>query len=216
MNASQLFQLPEDSPFKECFSPEAPPWEWVSLIAVVLRAFDFDSHLSGRRSYPPGVTIGEQVFLHPSVEIPPYCVVQGPAYIGEGSEIRPGAYLRENVIAGKNCVLGNSCEYKNCLLIEDVETAHFNYVGDSILGRGVRLGAGVKLANLRFRADPVDAHTPDGPVPTGLRKLGAMIGEEAQVGCNAALQPGTVIGKRGIVMPCAAFGGYLRAGTVGA
>ena len=214
VNASQLFQLPEDLPFGNCFLPDAAPWVWVARIAEALESFDFRSQHGKPRDLPAGVFVGARVFLHPSVRLPPYCVLQGPAYIGAGSEIRPGAFIRENVIAGRNCVLGNSCEYKNCLLLEAVESAHFNYIGDSVLGRGAHLGAGSILANLRFNKGPVDAHTDKGRVPTGLRKLGAMIGEEAQVGCNAVLQPGTIIGKNGNVMPGSSYGGYLPEGTV--
>ncbi len=208
MKASELFKLPESLPFRNFFSPDASPWEWVSAIQSALEDFDFASALRPKL-VPPNVFIGGPVYLHPGVKLPPFCVIEGPAYIGAETKIRPGAYLRGNVIVGRNCVLGNSSEYKNCLLMDDVETAHFNYVGDSILGNGAHLGAGAVLANLRLQRDEVRVATADGKIPTGRKKLGAMLGEGAEVGCNAVLQPGTILGKRSLVYPAMAFGGFL-------
>ncbi len=208
MKASDLFSLPESLPFADFFKPDAPPWEWVSLIKDALEAFDFSS-TEGQTEFAPGVSVSGAVFVHTTVSLPPVCSITGPAYIGAGTEIRPGAFIRSQVIVGEGCVLGNSCEYKNCLLMDEVETAHFNYVGDSVLGSGAHLGAGAILANLRLLPGDVEVHTPDGRVETGLRKLGAILGEKAEVGCNTVLQPGTIIGKRSIVLAAMAYGGYL-------
>jgi UDP-N-acetylglucosamine diphosphorylase / glucose-1-phosphate thymidylyltransferase / UDP-N-acetylgalactosamine diphosphorylase / glucosamine-1-phosphate N-acetyltransferase / galactosamine-1-phosphate N-acetyltransferase len=138
----------------------------------------------------------------------------GPCWIGAGTEIRPGAYVRGNVIVGEGGVLGNSCEFKNCLLMDGVQVPHFSYVGDSILGNGAHLGAGVILSNLRFDQQPITVRLADGIASTGLRKFGAVLGDEAEVGCNAVLQPGTLLGRRALVMPTIAFGGYLPAATI--
>ena len=119
--------------------------------------------------------------------------------------IRPGAFIRGNVIAGENCVLGNSCEFKNCLLLDGVQAAHFNYVGDSLLGNGAHLGAGVICSNLRLDQGEVTVRLPGGTVGTGLKKFGAVIGDRAEIGCNAVLNPGSLIGPRALVMPCTAF-----------
>src|SRR5690606_24931956 len=108
----------------------------------------------------------------PTVKLPSFGTIEGPAWIGPECELRPGVYVRGNVIAGKGCLMGNSCEYKNALLLDKVETAHFNYVGDTILGNKAHLGAGVICANLKLLRDEVCACTPDGRIPTGLRKLG--------------------------------------------
>jgi UDP-N-acetylglucosamine diphosphorylase / glucose-1-phosphate thymidylyltransferase / UDP-N-acetylgalactosamine diphosphorylase / glucosamine-1-phosphate N-acetyltransferase / galactosamine-1-phosphate N-acetyltransferase len=118
------------------------------------------------------------------------------------------------VIVGADCVLGNSCEFKNCLLMDGVQVPHFNYVGDSILGNGAHLGAGVILSNLRLDQKPISVRLPDATVDTGLRKFGAILGDKAEVGCNAVLQPGTILGKRALVMPTIAFGGFLPAATI--
>ena len=212
MKASDFFALPPSlAQFARFFPAVAAPWEWLKVIAAALESVDVGDSGPG---IPPGVQIEGKVWLHPSVKLPAYAVIQGPAYIGANTQIRPGAYLRGNVITGENCVLGNSCEYKNCLLLDGVQTPHFNYVGDSILGNGAHLGAGVICSNLRLDQGEVTLKLPAGTVGTGLRKFGAILGDKAEVGCNAVLNPGTLLGPRALVMPCTAFGGYLPAGMI--
>ncbi len=211
MLASDLFTLPEAFPFAAHFPADVSPWEWVPAIGAALRGHRFPD---GKREIPAGVHCEGAVFLDPTVTLPHTCTLIGPLYVGAGTEIRPGAYVRGNVIVGNHCVLGNACEFKNCLLLDGVEVPHFSYVGDSILGRGAHLGAGAVLANLRLDRQPVSVHTPDGPKPTGLRKLGALLGDEAEAGCNAVLQPGTVLGKGSAVLPAIAYGGYLEPDTI--
>jgi NDP-sugar pyrophosphorylase family protein len=137
---------------------------------------------------------------------------KGPAYIGANTELRPGVYIRGNVIVGENCVLGNSCEYKNCLLFNNVQTPHFNYIGDSILGSHSHLGAGAILSNFRLDGQNIKVKTGSEVIPTNLRKFGAVLGDHAQVGCNAVLQPGTVLGRNAIVYPVQSFSGFLPSG----
>ena len=210
VRASDLFDLPDSLPFSNSFCSTDPPWVWIPRIAEALATGEFGK--SGQcLETPAGVSISGRVFLHETVRLPPYCVISGPAYIGAGTEIRPGAFIRGNVIVGEECVLGTSCEYKNCLLMDRVATPHFNYVGDSILGNGSHLGAGVVLANVRLDRRPVKVHTPDEWFETGLAKLGALIGDGAEVGCNAVLQPGTILAKRSLVFPTVAYGGFLGA-----
>lgn len=212
--ASDLFEFPKSLPFADVFKPELAPWEWVPLIRHALADLDL-SHFHYAWETQPGCSVEGEVYIHPSVKLPPFCSIIGPVYLGEGCEIRPGAYLRGNVIAGKNCVLGNSCEFKNCLLLEGVQVPHFSYVGDSILGNKVHLGAGVICSNLRLDQAEVAVQLPDGSrSSTGLRKLGALIGDAAEVGCNTVLNPGTILGKRAVVMPSLSFRGTLEAGTI--
>ncbi|HYD82922.1 MAG TPA: UDP-N-acetylglucosamine diphosphorylase, partial [Opitutus sp.] len=118
------------------------------------------------------------------------------------------------VIVGERCVLGNASEFKNCLLMDRVEVPHFSYVGDSVLGNRAHLGAGVICSNLRLDQRAIVVQTESAVHETGLRKFGAILGDEAQVGSNAVLQPGTVLGKRALVMPLTAFGGVLPANTI--
>jgi len=209
MEAGALFTLPRHMPFQDFFRPHMQPWEWVTTIVQALREFDFlekDEHMI---DCPPGVTITGDVFLHPSVRLPAYAVIEGPTWIGPHTVIRPGAYIRGHVIVGEGCVLGHAGEYKNCLLMDHVETAHFNYVGDSILGNYAHLGAGCVLANVRLDRGLVSIKTQEGVIPSGLKKLGACIGDGAEIGCNSVLQPGTIIGRQACVGPAVAFGGCL-------
>lgn len=212
MNASEFFSLPASlARFAPFFPADVPPWEWLKKIAPALAAAEFAPL---RADIPPGVHIEGKVWIDPSVKLPPHATIIGPAWIGPGTEIRPNAYLRGNVIVGSGCVLGNSSEYKNALLMDEVETPHYNYVGDTILGNGAHLGAGVICSNLRLDQAPVTVRLPGGTIDTGLRKFGAVLGDEAEVGCNAVLNPGTLLGRRALVTPCTNFGGYLPAATI--
>jgi UDP-N-acetylglucosamine diphosphorylase / glucose-1-phosphate thymidylyltransferase / UDP-N-acetylgalactosamine diphosphorylase / glucosamine-1-phosphate N-acetyltransferase / galactosamine-1-phosphate N-acetyltransferase len=211
MNAAEFFTLPESlAAFADVFKADVPPWEWLRQIGPALKAHPF----AEARRVPPGVQITGPVYLHESVKLPAYATIIGPAWIGPETEIRPGAFIRGNVIVGANCVLGNACEFKNCLLMDGAQVPHFSYVGDSILGNGAHLGAGVILSNLRLDQQPISVRLPDATVDTGLRKFGAILGDKAEVGCNAVLQPGTLLGKRALVMPTVAFGGVLPANTI--
>ncbi len=214
MKASELFQLPGTLPFGDYFKGDDAPWEWVSGIKTALAEFDFSIH-SKPSNLPSGVSISDKVFIDPSVKLPPYCVIEGPAYISANTEVRAGAYIRGNVIVGEGCVLGNSCEYKNCLLMDRVKTAHFNYIGDSILGSDVHFGAGAICANLRLFHDLVPVELPDGSrVSSKMLKLGALMGEQSEVLCNSVLQPGAILGKRSVVLPGTVFSGYLSENTI--
>ncbi|HEX2101327.1 MAG TPA: UDP-N-acetylglucosamine diphosphorylase [Candidatus Synoicihabitans sp.] len=190
---------------------DAAPWTWLPAIAKALRELRGNTL---ERALPANVHVEGEVWLHPSVKLPHTATLHGPAYLAAGTELRPGAYVRGNVIVGAGCVLGNSCEFKNCLLLDRVQVPHFSYVGDSVLGNGAHLGAGVVLSNLRLDQQPITVRLPDAVVDTGLRKFGAIVGDAAEVGCNAILQPGTLLGPRALVMPTLAFGGYLAPGLI--
>ncbi len=210
MKASELFDLPQSlGRFAAFFNPDAAPWEWVTAISAALASVEWAA-LEKRPDIPAGVVIKGDVYLHPTAKLPAFASIEGPTWIGEGTEIRPGAFIRGNVIVGADCVIGNSSEYKNCLLMDNVQTPHYNYVGDSVLGNKAHLGAGVICANLRLDQKEVPVQTPGGRAMTGLRKLGALMGEGAEAGCNAVLQPGSILGKRAVVMSTLAFSGYLE------
>ncbi len=212
MKASDFFTLPPSlAASGEFFSSAVPPWEWLKKIGPALAACRFDQPLP---PLPAGVHVEGPVYLHASVKLPHTATLIGPAWIGAGTEIRPGAFIRGCVIAGEGCVLGNSCEFKNCLLMDRVQVPHFSYIGDSILGNGAHLGAGAILSNFRLDQQPVILRLADRAVETGLRKFGAILGDKAEVGCNAVLQPGTLLGPRALVMPAIAFGGYLPPATI--
>ena len=212
MNASEFFTLPPSlARFASFFPADVPPWQWLKHIGAALASVEF-GHLP--LAIPQGVHLEGRVWIDRSVKLPPYATIIGPAWIGPKTEIRPNAFVRGNVIVGEGCVLGNSSEYKNCLLLDGVQTPHYNYVGDSILGNKAHLGAGVICSNLRLDQANITVRLPGGAVDTGLRKFGAVLGDAAEVGCNAVLNPGSVLGPRALVMPCIAFSGYLPAATI--
>ena len=142
-------------------------------------------------------------------------MIKGPAWIGEGCEIRNGAYIRENVVVGNGVVLGNSSEFKNCLIFDEAQIPHFNYVGDSILGYKEHLGAGAILSNVRLDRLDVSVTTSEGSISTGLKKFGAIVGDRAEIGCNAVLSPGSIIGRDCIIYPGTAWKGVLPERSVG-
>jgi putative UDP-N-acetylglucosamine diphosphorylase len=214
MKASDLFDLPTSlERFSDFFTPEMAPWEWVKNIKSALESVDF-SKLESKKDIPAGVAIEGDVYIHPTVSLPPYAHIKGPAWIGAHTEIRIGCFVRGNVIVGEGCVMGNSCEYKNSMLMDKVETPHYNYVGDSVLGTKSHLGAGVICANLRLDRNNVILTLPEGRIDSNMRKLGAMVAEYAEAGCNSVLQPGSILMKRSIVLSCVAFKGYIEENTM--
>ena len=211
MKAADFFDFPPSLPFKQFFADDSLPWQWIPKIKEALADLKGNA---GEYDLPAGVHVGGEVYLHASVKLPPYCVIEGPAWIGEDVEIRPGAYIRGNVIIGAGSVVGNSCEYKNCLLMEKTQTPHFSYVGDSILGNVAHLGAGVILSNLRFDQANIIVSVDGEWVDSGLRKFGAILGDRAEVGCNSALMPGSIVGKGSLVGPVTTFSGVLGEGQL--
>ena len=143
--------------------------------------------------------LGENILVGNNVTIENYITIKGPCIIGDNTVIRSGAYIRENVIISNNCVVGNSTELKNCILMEGVQAPHYNYIGDSILGNGVHLGAGVICSNLKNNKKNV--FIGEQRIDTCMRKVGAFIGDGSDVGCSCVLNPGTVIGKNTVVYP---------------
>lgn len=141
--------------------------------------------------------------------IEPGAYIKGPCLIGENCIIRHGAYLRGCIITGNNCVLGHDSEFKNALLLNEAHAAHFAYVGDTILGNRVNLGAGTVCANLKLNRSPISLHFNNELINTGLKKFGAIVGDESQIGCNTVTNPGTLLGKAVFCYPCTNFGGIV-------
>ena len=135
----------------------------------------------------------ENVWIHKSANVSSNVEIIGPCIIDAGAEIRHNAYIRENVIIGKNCVVGNSCEIKNSILYDNVQVPHFNYVGDSVMGYGSHLGAGAIVSNLKNNKSNIVLNCNGEIIDTNLRKVGAFIGDNVQVGCGCVLNPGTII-----------------------
>lgn len=188
--------------------PDSPPWLALPRIADLLASL-LASPPTGYRLVAPAVLAGADCTISPRAEL---C---GPALIGRGTEIRTGAYVRENVLVGERCVIGNSTELKNCILFDEAQAPHFNYVGDSILGRKAHLGAGSILSNLKSDGGEVILRLPGGiAIPTGLIKFGAILGDEVEVGCNAVCNPGSLVGRGSRIYPLASLRGFLPAGMI--
>ncbi len=175
------------------------PWEMLPEIGSYAEKL-IAQGIEGFTLLMPGVLVGREV------EIASTATIEPPAIIGHKTVIRPGAYIRGKVITGEGCVLGNSCEYKNCILLDGVQTPHYNYIGDSVLGNKAHTGAGVVCSNLKSDGKPVVVHG-QSSIETGLRKLGGILGDGADVGCGCVLNPGTVIGKSTRVYPLTALRG---------
>ena len=190
--------------FKEC----TYVWEAVGKIGLhVDRLTRERRQISGE--VMPGATVGERaIYIAEGARIEPGAFVQGPTYIGAGCVVRHGAFVRENVIMLPGSVLGHASEAKNSLLLPRAHAPYFNYVGDSILGHRANLGAGTKLSNLTMVSEK-DRDTGRRPMiqiqieaiiyDTGLAKLGAILGDDAQTGCNSVLNPGCLVGPRSLV-----------------
>jgi bifunctional UDP-N-acetylglucosamine pyrophosphorylase / glucosamine-1-phosphate N-acetyltransferase len=212
LKASDFFALPASlAAFRPYFAADAAPWDWLAQIGPALAAHKFSPNPP---EVPKGVHLEGFVHLGEGVTLPAHATIIGPVWIGARTQIRPGAFIRGNVIAGEGCVLGNSSEFKNCVLMDSVQAPHFNYVGDSVLGNRAHLGAGAICSNLRLDQKRVLIHLVGGSVDTGLKKFGAIMGDGAEVGCNAVLNPGTLIGPRSLVMPAISFGGVLPPSTI--
>jgi UDP-N-acetylglucosamine diphosphorylase / glucose-1-phosphate thymidylyltransferase / UDP-N-acetylgalactosamine diphosphorylase / glucosamine-1-phosphate N-acetyltransferase / galactosamine-1-phosphate N-acetyltransferase len=158
--------------------------------------------------------IGERVFIGEGTLVEDGAMIKGPAIIGRNCEIRHNAYIREQVIIGDECVIGNSCEVKNSILFNSAVAPHFNYIGDSILGCKAHLGAGVKISNVKLVPGNVTVEIDGQPFDTGLRKFGALLGDNTDIGCNAVLNPGTIIGRGSVVYPNTNWRGILPANMI--
>lgn len=197
------------------FSPGEPVWSAIGRIGDYL-----ESLISGVEGdlllgeIHESAQIGDRVYIAPGAVVEANAVIKGPAWIGSGSTVRSGAYVREKVIAGNNCMLGNSSEFKNCLLFNNVETPHYNYVGDSILGYKAHLGAGVICSNVRLDRRNVTVRSEGKTLDTGLKKFGTIVGDRTEVGCNSVLSPGSILGRDGIVYPCTHWQGVLPEASI--
>lgn len=178
---------------EDLFASSTYPFEILPQIKdFILKALE--TGLEGFKLYKKDILIGEGVIIDP------LATIHGPAIIGHHTEIRPCAFIRGNAIIGSRCVIGNSTEIKNSILLDRVQVPHYNYIGDSILGEHAHLGAGVILSNLKADNSSVILHTKE-KLNTGLRKVGAFLGNNVDIGCNCVLNPGTVIKANSRVYP---------------
>lgn len=187
-------------PMSHWFDSEQPVWFMLKTMNKRLQNQISPSILS---PIPEGVVLvnKESIHIEEGCTLEPGSWIQGPCYLGAGTQVRQGAYLRGFVLTGKNCVLGHATEAKNAIFCDEAKAGHFAYVGDSILGHGVNLGAGVKCANLRFDHKPLCLHWEDTIYETSMKKFGAMIGDGCELGCNSVTSPGTLLGPLSWVWP---------------
>ena len=193
VKCQSLFAFKSDL-FKSILSDYEYPWDILPHLKNIIYEL-IERGIAGYTLLCDGVLIGSDVNICKSVYI------DAPAIIGHGTSLRHGAYLRGGTLIGSGCVIGNSSEIKNSILMDHVQVPHYNYVGDSILGEGVHLGAGAICSNLRSDKGDVGIKCDERCIDTGIRKLGAIVGDYAEIGCGAVLCPGTVIGKCTTVYP---------------
>ena len=202
----ELFDL-EHTLAKEYLKQYEYPWEALKGIKEMIIEL-------GEKLDPNEYTeVSEHVWIHKDATIFPSAYIAAPCIIGAGTEVRHCAFIRGSALVGENCVVGNSCELKNVILFDHVQTPHYNYVGDSILGHYAHMGAGSITSNVKSDKKPVVVHGEE-DVETGLKKFGAMIGDHVEVGCNSVLNPGTVIGRNSNVYPLSRVRGIIPADSI--
>ncbi|MBO5106608.1 MAG: UDP-N-acetylglucosamine pyrophosphorylase [Clostridia bacterium] len=158
--------------------------------------------------------VGENIWVSKTAKVAPTASITGPCIIDEGAEIRHSAFIRGNAIVGKNAVVGNSTELKNVILFDNAQVPHYNYVGDSVLGYKAHLGAGAITSNVKSNKTLVTVKVGEKRLETGLKKFGAMLGDEVEVGCGSVLNPGTVIGKKSQIYPLSSVRGAVPENSI--
>ena len=192
----------------ELFEGKTYPWEvlddikaFILKLGPTLPADEFDNPSEG-------------VWIAKDAKVFPSAYLGSPCIIDHGAEVRHCAFIRSSAIVGKNAVVGNSCELKNVVLFDNVQTPHYNYVGDSILGYKAHMGAGSITSNVKSDKTLVVVHQPDDPIETGRKKFGAILGDNVEVGCNSVLNPGTVVGRRSNIYPTSCVRGVIPADSI--
>lgn len=202
-----LFNLDETMATK-IFEGTEFPWE------VLPKIKDFILQLGSTLSPEEYNQVGEDVWIAKSAVVAPTASINGPCIIGKNTEVRQCAFIRGNAIVGENCVVGNSTELKNVILFNNVQVPHYNYVGDSILGYKSHMGAGSITSNVKSDKTKVTIRYEGDVIETGLKKMGAILGNYVEVGCNSVLNPGTIIGRNTNVYPLSMVRGYVPSSSI--
>lgn len=192
----------------ELFEGKTYPWEvlpeigeFIMKIGPTLSTSEYECHEGN-------------IWIARSATVAPTAYIHGPAIIGKDAEVRHCAFIRGNAIVGEGAVVGNSTELKNVVLFNKVQVPHYNYVGDSILGYKAHMGAGSITSNVKSDKKLVKVHTPEGDIETGIKKFGAMIGDNVEVGCGSVLNPGTVIGRESNIYPLSSVRGVVPSRSI--
>lgn len=198
----------EETIAKDIFEGVTYPWEVLPKISAFIVALG--------NTLPEDIyeKKGENIWIARSAKVNPSACINGPVIIDEEAEIRHCAFIRGNAIVGKGAVVGNSTELKNVILFNKVQVPHYNYVGDSILGYKSHMGAGSITSNVKSDKTLVVVRAGEERYETGLKKFGAMLGDNVEVGCNSVLNPGTVIGRQTNVYPVSMVRGFIPAGSI--
>ena len=204
-HVSELFDL-SHTLAKEYLNGFSYPWDALKGIKDMIIAL-------GQTLGPEYREVSPEVWVHNSAKVAPSAYLGAPCIIGAGTEVRHGAFVRGSALVGANCVVGNSVELKNVILFDNVQTPHYNYVGDSILGYKAHMGAGSITSNVKSDKSPVVIHG-NSRIETGMKKVGAMLGDFAEIGCNSVLNPGTVVGRNSNVYPLSCVRGVIPANSI--
>ena len=203
----KLYNL-EETIAKDLFEGAVYPWE------VLPKISDFIKKLGATLSEEEYEKRGEDIWIAKSATVAPTAYIHGPAIIGKEAEVRHCAFIRGNAIVGEGAVVGNSTELKNVVLFNKVQVPHYNYVGDSVLGYKAHMGAGSITSNVKSDKKLVVVKGADEQIETGLKKFGAMLGDEVEVGCNSVLNPGTVVGRNSNIYPLSCVRGVIPSGHI--
>lgn len=193
---------------KDIFEGLTYPWE------VLPKIGGFILELGNTLSDEEYEKVGDNVWIAKTAKVAPTAYINGPAIIGKNAEVRHCAFIRGNAIVGEGAVVGNSTELKNVILFNKVQVPHYNYVGDSVLGYKAHMGAGSITSNVKSDKTLTTVKTPEGIIETGLKKFGAMIGDEVEVGCGSILNPGTVVGKCTNIYPLSMVREFIPANSI--
>ena len=204
---SNLYNL-DETIAKDLFEGATYPWEVLPKISA------FILQLGSTLSEEEYEKIGEDVWIARSATVAPTAYIHGPAIIGKNAEVRHCAFIRGNALVGRDAVVGNSTELKNVILFDRVQVPHYNYVGDSILGYRAHMGAGSITSNVKSDKTLVCVTTAHGRMETGLKKFGAILGDNVEVGCGSVLNPGSVIGRGSNIYPLSMVRGYVPSGVI--
>lgn len=203
----ELYNL-EETIAKQIFENLTYPWE------VLPKIGEFILELGNTLSKEEYEKVGENIWIAKSAKVAETAFIKGPAIIGKDAEVRHCAFIRGNAIVGEGAVVGNSTELKNVILFNKVQVPHYNYVGDSILGYKAHMGAGSITSNVKSDKKLVVVKNEEEKIETGLKKFGAMLGDEVEVGCNSVLNPGTVVGRNTNIYPLSCVRGVIPARSI--
>ena len=207
LTVKELYTL-DQTIAKDIFKDVTYPWE------VLPKISSFIVELGNTLNSDEYEKRGENVWIAKSAKIAPTAYINGPAIIGKDAEVRHCAFIRGNAIVGEGAVVGNSTELKNVILFNKVQVPHYNYVGDSILGYKSHMGAGSITSNVKSDKKLVVVKTPEGNIETGMKKFGAMLGDEVEVGCGSVLNPGTVVGSHSNIDPLSSVRGFVPGNSI--